>query len=106
VLDYTPGVADVLGEIAAAVAGSVKISADGGVRTGYDVLKMLALGANYVLVGRDLVRASIGGGEAGVRLQMERLGTVLRRAMLMTGCPDLPSITPHILGTGSLSPTT
>ena len=83
----------------------MKISADGGVRTGYDVLKMLALGADYVLVGRDLIRAAIGGGEAGVRLQMERLGTVLARAMLMTGCRDVGSIGPHILGTGSL-PTT
>ncbi|MBW2261109.1 MAG: alpha-hydroxy-acid oxidizing protein [Deltaproteobacteria bacterium] len=105
VLDCVPGVADVLAEIAQAVGSDVKISADGGVRTGYDVLKMLALGADYVLVGRDLIRAAIGGGEAGVRLQMERLGTVLKRAMLMTGCRDVGSIGPQILGTGSL-PTT
>ncbi len=104
VMDYTPGVAEVLPEIVRAVAKDVKISADGGVRTGYDVLKMLALGADYVLVGRDLIRASIGGGEEGVRLQMERLGTVLRRAMFMTGCADVDSIGSSILGTRTLSP--
>ena len=96
VLDYTPGVAEVLPEIAARVGGSVMVIADGGIRTGYDVLKMLALGADAVLIGRDLVRASIGGGAVGVRLHMERLAKVLRHAMLMTGCEDLAAIGPQI----------
>jgi 4-hydroxymandelate oxidase len=56
VQDYTPGVAEVLPEIASKVKGKVTVLADGGIRTGYDVLKMLALGADAVLVGRDLIR--------------------------------------------------
>lgn len=69
----------------------------GGVRTGYDMLKMLALGAEGVLVGRDIVRAAVGGGEEGVRLQMEYLKETLVKAMLMTGCRDMKSIKEDIL---------
>jgi isopentenyl diphosphate isomerase/L-lactate dehydrogenase-like FMN-dependent dehydrogenase len=97
VLDHTPGTADVLPEIVRAVRGDVKILVDGGVRTGYDVLKMLALGAEGVLVGRDIIRAAIGGGEEGVRLQMEYLRETLSKAMLMTGCKDVKSIDGSIL---------
>lgn len=97
VLDTTPGVAEVLPAIADRVGGKVLITADGGVRTGFDAMKMLALGADAVLVGRDLIRAAIGGGADGVRLQMELLHTTLKRAMVMTGCPDLSSIGPKVL---------
>ena len=55
VLDHTPGAADVLPEIAGRVKGKITILADGGVRTGADVLKLLALGADAVLIGRPLV---------------------------------------------------
>jgi len=92
VLDSTPGVAEVLPAVVERVGGGAMVVADGGVRTGYDVLKLLALGADAVLVGRDLVRAAVGGGAAGVRMQMERLGRVLAKAMLMTGNPDLAAI--------------
>lgn len=67
VLDQTPGVADVLYEIAEAVKGKVKILADGGVRNGVDVLKMIALGADAVLIGRPFVTASFGGQREGVK---------------------------------------
>ena len=84
VLDSTPGVAEVLPAIVERLKGRVLVTADGGVRTGYDVLKMLALGANAVLVGRDVIRAAVGGGAAGVQMQMDRLGSVLSKAMVMT----------------------
>jgi len=97
VLDATPGVAEVLPQIVARLGGKVLITADGGVRTGYDVLKMLALGADAVLIGRDVARAAVGCGSLGVKLQMERLHQTLQRAMFMTGCPDLAHIGPGIL---------
>jgi len=100
VLDYTPGVAEVLPEIAARIGDRAMVTADGGVRTGYDVLIMLALGADAVLVGRDVVRAAIGGGATGVRLHMERLRAVLGHAMMMTGCPDVGAIGPHVFHHG------
>lgn len=97
VLDATPGVAEVLPLIVKRLQGKVLITADGGVRTGYDVLKMLALGADAVLVGRDVIRAAVGCGSMGVNLQMQRLQQTLQRAMLMTGCPDLAHIGPDLL---------
>jgi len=97
VLDHTPGVAEVLPAIVERVGKNALITADGGVRTGYDAIKMLALGADAVLIGRDVIRAAVGGGSLGVRLQMERLQTTLKRAMKMTGCPDLSAVTSDIL---------
>ncbi|MBW2278755.1 MAG: alpha-hydroxy-acid oxidizing protein [Deltaproteobacteria bacterium] len=97
VLDSTPGVAEALPFIADRVKGRAMITADGGVRTGYDVLKMLALGADAVLIGRDLIRASIGGGRKGVELHMTQLHETLAKAMVMTGCPTLGDIGPGVL---------
>jgi 4-hydroxymandelate oxidase len=69
ILDHTPGTADILPEIVSAVKGKALILVDGGLRTGYDVLKMLALGADGVLIGRDIIRAAVGGGKEGVAFQ-------------------------------------
>jgi 4-hydroxymandelate oxidase len=97
VMDSTPGVASVLSDIARAVNGRAVVTADGGVRTGYDVLKMLALGADAVLVGRDIIRAAVGGGAAGVEMQMSHLGKILEKAMFMTGCTDVATLDRSVL---------
>jgi len=97
VLDGTPGVAEALPLIAERIKGRALITADGGVRTGYDVLKMLALGADAVLIGRDVIRAAIGGGRKGVALHMTHLHKTLAKAMVMTGCPTLADIGPSVL---------
>lgn len=92
VLDHTPGTAEVLPEIVAETKNEVSVLVDGGIRTGYDVLKMLALGAEAVLVGRDIVRAAVGAGIEGVRIQMDYLQKVLAKAMKMTNCKNLSDI--------------
>lgn len=97
VLDQTPGVAEVLPEIAQAVKGKITILADGGVRTGIDVLKMLALGADGVLIGRPFVTASFGGGAEGVKAYIDNLAAELKVAMILTGCKDIDSIDKRIL---------
>ena len=97
VLDHTPGTAKVLPEIVDAVRGKIKIMVDGGVRTGYDVLKMLAIGAESVLIGRDIIRAAVGGGVEGVQIQMNYLKQTLKKAMKMTDCQNLDSISREIL---------
>jgi isopentenyl diphosphate isomerase/L-lactate dehydrogenase-like FMN-dependent dehydrogenase len=97
VLDSTPGTAEVLPAIARRVGHQVMVLADGGIRNGYDVLKMLALGAKAVLIGRDLIRAGIGGGAEGVRLQMAQHAHVFRQAMRMTGCRTLADVGPEVL---------
>lgn len=97
VLDATPGVAEVLPDIAEHLKGQVIITADGGVRTGYDVLKMLALGADFVLLGRDVIRAAVGAGSLGVRLHMEHIHKILKKAMFMTGVSTIEQIDSSIL---------
>ena len=97
VLDHTPGTAEVLPAIVKELGTEIRILADGGIRTGYDVLKMLALGANGVLIGRDLIRAAVGGGIEGVKIHMSYLQKTLVKAMKMTNCRSLKDVSPDIL---------
>ena len=97
VIDHTPGTAEVLPNIAVNLKGKIKIFIDGGVRTGYDVLKMLALGAEAVLLGRDIVRAAVGAGIEGVKIHMEYMRKTLAKAMKMTNCQTLKDISSSIL---------
>ncbi len=97
VLDHTLGTAEVLPKIVNAVKGKVIILFDGGVRTGYDVLKVLALGADGVLIGRDVIRAAVGGGIDGVTRLMNHYQATLMKAMKMTGCSTISEITEEIL---------
>lgn len=89
VLDHTPGTAEVLPDIAAAIKGRTAILVDGGVRSGVDVLKMLALGADLVLVGRPFTWALLGGGEEGASLYLNTLRDELTQTLTLTGCPDV-----------------
>jgi 4-hydroxymandelate oxidase len=97
VLDHTPGTAEVLPEIAAAVKGKIKIFVDGGVRSGVDALKMLGLGAEAVLVGRPMAVAAVGGGREGVAFLLNQYAEQMRTAMIYAGCSFLAEITPSIL---------
>ena len=97
VMDHTPGTAEVLPGIARAVKGRIAILADGGVRSGGDVAKMLALGADAVLIGRPLAVAAMGGLEEGVGKYLDLIKNQLIQTMILTGCPDVASIGPGIL---------
>ena len=102
VLDSGPGIADVLPEIVKAIrctdnGQKIVITADGGVRTGFDVVKMLALGADFVLVGRPLAREAVSSGVEGVRRILEYLKTDMKIAMIMTSCNTLKDINERIL---------
>ncbi len=99
VLDCTPGVAEVLPEIVKAVGGNVLIFADGGIRTGLDAFKYLALGATAVLAGRDIVRAAVGGEAQGVALQLERYKKGLAHTMTMTGYATVKGINNRVFFT-------
>jgi len=97
VLDSGQGVAEVLPAIANAFGGRAIIMADGCVRTGFDVLKILALGADVALIGRPIARMSIAGGAEAVDLYLEYVLKDLRSAMVMTGCDSVGDITESIL---------
>lgn len=91
-MDSTPGSAEVLPEIAMAVKGSAKILFDGGIRSGEDILKALALGAEAVLVGRPVAIAAVGGEADGVKNILDTYRLQLEKAMLLSGCRDLNSV--------------
>ncbi|MDY0383862.1 alpha-hydroxy-acid oxidizing protein [Trichlorobacter sp.] len=97
VLDHTPGSAAVLAAIADSVKGKIVILSDGGIRYGADVLKSLALGADAVLVGRPLIRGSVGGGPEGVALILKKMQGELVVAMTLTGTADVKKVSRSIL---------
>ena len=80
-------------EIVKEVNGSMKILVDGGIRSGTDIFKALALGADGVLICRPFVVAVYGGGEEGVKLYIDKLGAELKDAMQMCGAHSVSEIT-------------
>ena len=93
VLDQCAATAEVLADIADAMKGSgVKIFVDGGIRSGVDVFKALALGADAVLICRPFVPMVYGGAEEGVKLYIEKIGAELSDTMAMCGTENLASI--------------
>lgn len=97
VLDQCPATAEVLPAIADAVGGQMKIFVDGGIRTGLDVLKALALGADGVLIGRPFVTMVYGGAAEGVDAYVCKLTAELRDGMAMCGVHSLDEITREIV---------
>jgi isopentenyl diphosphate isomerase/L-lactate dehydrogenase-like FMN-dependent dehydrogenase len=97
VLDHAPGSAEVLAEIADKVKGRITILADGGIRTGGDVLKMLALGADAVMIGRPFSIAAIGGLQPGVETYIDTLISELKQVMVLTGTSAVSSVDRKIL---------
>lgn len=98
VLDQCPATAEVLMDIVDALDGSgVKVLVDGGIRSGVDVFKALAMGADAVGIARPFVTAVYGGGEEGVKLYIEKIGAELADTMAMCGVHDVKSITREMI---------
>jgi isopentenyl diphosphate isomerase/L-lactate dehydrogenase-like FMN-dependent dehydrogenase len=97
VMDFTPGAAEVLPGIVKQVQGKIKIFVDGGVRSGADVLKLLALGADAVLVGRPLVVGAFGEGREGVSFLLNRMKSELLQTMLLTATASVKKVAKNIL---------
>jgi len=97
VLDFSPGTAEVLPAVADAVGARVLVMMDGGVRTGADVLKALALGAKLTLICRPVVVAVHGDEQEGVSKYFSQMKDELAQAMRLTGCANLDSIGRRVL---------
>ena len=95
-LDYAVAPLDVLPEIAAR-KGGLKIIVDSGVRRGTDVMKALALGADFVLLGRPFMFAAALGGVPGVEHAMRILKEELNRDMALIGVNRLSELNPDFL---------
>lgn len=92
VLDQCPATAEVLEDIVEAVGGRMKILVDGGLRSGVDVFKALAMGADGVLLGRPFVTAVYGGVAEGVQCYIDKIGGELEDTMRMCGANTISDI--------------
>jgi len=91
-LDGVPSTAQALPAIADAVGDQLTVLADGGIRSGLDVVRMLALGAKGVLLGRAWAYALAGGGQAGVSHMLRLIEAEMRVAMALTGRTRISAI--------------
>ncbi len=98
VLDQCPSTAEVLPEIVEALKGTgITILVDGGIRSGVDVFKALAMGADGVVIARPFVTAVYGGGEEGVKVYIDKLASELEDTMAMCGAHSIAEIAPDMI---------
>jgi (S)-2-hydroxy-acid oxidase len=97
-LDCIPSTIEALPDVVAAVQGRIPVILDGGIRRGSDIFKALALGADFVLVGRPALWGLSFKGEEGVGMVIDVLERELSRTMALAGTPSLKSITRSALG--------
>ena len=79
------------------IGSEMKIFVDGGIRSGTDIFKALAMGADGVLIARPYVTAVYGGGEEGIRVFTEKFGEELADTMSMCGAFSLSEITEDMI---------
>ena len=96
-LDGVASTARALPRIADVVGGQIQLLADGGVRSGLDVVRMLALGADFVLLGRAWVYALGARGGPGVAHVLKLIEAEMKVAMALTGCTNISEIGPETL---------
>jgi L-lactate dehydrogenase (cytochrome) len=96
-LDGVISSARALPRIADALAGRMPILVDGGVRSGLDVVRMLALGADFVLLGRAWAYALAARGGAGVAHVLQLIDAEMRVAMALTSCTSIDQVSEEIL---------
>ena len=97
VLDHTPGTAEVLPAIAESVGKNTVVMLDGGIRSGADVLKALALGAKITLICRPVLVAVHGDEENGAATYLNMIKDELAQAMRLTGCENLASVSDKVI---------
>jgi L-lactate dehydrogenase (cytochrome) len=96
-LDGALSTARALPPIAEAVGEALTVLVDGGVRSGLDVVRMLALGAKGVLLGRAWAYALAGGGQAGVTHMLQLVEAEMRVAMALTGVTRVADLDRRVL---------
>jgi len=99
-LDTTVPTAVALPEVVAAVDGRVPVLVDGGIRSGTDIVKALAMGASSVLVGRPVLWALAVDGPAGVTALLEQLREDLERSMALCGAASIADLDESLVVSG------
>jgi L-lactate dehydrogenase (cytochrome) len=100
-LDGAESSISALPRIADAVGNDVELMFDGGIRTGGDVMRALALGARACMIGRAYIYGLGAGGQAGVSKAIDILAKELSVAMALTGTNTIKEIGPHVLVNGA-----
>ncbi|XP_054420728.1 2-Hydroxyacid oxidase 2 [Pteronotus mesoamericanus] len=101
-LDDVPASIDALAEVVAAVKGRLEVYLDGGVRSGNDVLKALALGAKCVFLGRPILWGLACKGEQGVEEVLNILKDEFHTSMALTGCRSVAEISRDLIQVSKL----
>jgi L-lactate dehydrogenase (cytochrome) len=96
-LDGAPSSAEVLPEIVDAIGSKIEVMFDGGIRSGQDVMRALALGAKSCMIGRAYVHGLGAGGEAGVAKAIDIIRNELSVTMGLTGVNTIAEIDDHVL---------
>jgi L-lactate dehydrogenase (cytochrome) len=96
-LDGVMSSARALPAVADAIGGRLAVLADGGVRSGLDVVRMLALGADFVLMGRAWAYALAARGQTGVAHVLKLIDAEMRVAMALTACTSVDQINAQVL---------
>ena len=96
-LDGAPSTIAALPRVVDAVAGRSEVLFDSGIRSGQDILKAVALGANAVLTGRAFLYGLGANGRAGVTSALEIMARELQVSLALTGCNDIRDASPEIL---------
>ena len=97
ITDNHPSSISILPEIVKAVKGKIKIIFDGGIRSGEDIFKAIALGADLVMIGRPFAIAVMGGNKEGVSILVKQYREELKKIMMLTGAEDIASITENMV---------
>lgn len=98
-LDGAPSTVSVLPEVVQAVGDRCEVLFDGGVQSGQDVLKALALGARGCLIGKTFLYSLAAMGEAGVTMALDIIAKELQVSLALTGSNDVRNVKPDILRT-------
>lgn len=102
--DAAPSSAEMLPRIRRAVGADAVLLVDSGVRTGLDIARMLALGADFVLLGRAFMFAVAAAGQAGAEHLSEMLKAELRADLGQLGCPDVAELPRFLYDGGADGP--
>jgi len=104
-LDGAPATIDVLPEIVAAVGAETEVLMDGGIDSGQNLARALALGARGAMMGKAYLYALAANGQAGVTRLLELINNELRVTMALTGCQNLAQLDRSILRHANISST-
>lgn len=97
IIENHPSTISILKEIVEVAKGKIKIIIDGGIRSGEDIFKAIAMGADYVMIGRPFAIAVMGARDEGVDFFIKMYKRQFEQIMILTGCKRIDEINKNFL---------